>query len=120
MLRGSDAEQLAALERTARPRAPSPSRPSAGSLPLPGGERVKARRAKPSRAKLTKAEEALEALEERQSKQLREIEEQQRQLERKRSELKRRHAGELDKAKERVATEKEQYEQAVGSWAGGE
>jgi len=126
VLRGSDPEQLAALERTSRPRSPGSQarhqRPEAYgppddmTQPLPK-ERV---RPKPSRARLTKAGEALEALEERQSKQLREIEQQQRQFERKQRELEQRQAEELDAAKERVASEKDDYDRSVRSWVDGE
>jgi predicted RNase H-like nuclease (RuvC/YqgF family) len=112
VLRGSDAEQLAALGKAPSRRTPSPN-------PLPPGERAKARSPKPSRRELTKAEEALKGLEERQSKQLRGIEEQERQLQRKRRELQQRQAKERDKARERVESEKENYDRAVRRWADG-
>jgi len=112
VLRGSDAEQLAALERTASSLQRRPEK-----KPVEQAEVVKPRGPKPSRAKLTKAEEALEALEEHQSKQLREIDEQERQLERERRELEQKQADELEAVKERVEAERTDYEQAVRSWS---
>lgn len=115
VLRGSDAEQLAALERTvSRRKGPSPSQPTAGSLPLPQGERVKG--PKPSRAKLMKAQEVLAALETRQAKALRQIDEQQRQLDRQRRELEQRQAEEIAAAEQRIEEEQERYSEAVRNW----
>ena len=111
VLRGNDAEQLAALERAASPQRSSEKKP------VEQREVVKPRGVKPSRAKLTRVEEALEALKDRQSKRLREIEEQERQLQRKRRELQERQAEELEAAKERVEAKRTDYEQAVRDWA---
>ena len=71
VLRGSDAEQVAALERTA-----SSKRAKRQTRPAPEAEPMKAPRGpKPSRAKLNKAEDALEVLQSRQAKRLRQIDE---------------------------------------------
>ena len=115
VLRGSDAEQVAALERTA-----SSKRAKRQTRPAPEAEPVKAPRGpKPSRAKLNKAEDALEVLQSRQAKQLRQIDEEQERLDRKRRQLRQKQADELASAKGRIDSEREQYDRAVRRWEKG-
>jgi hypothetical protein len=115
VLRGSDAEQLAALERTT-----SSERAKRQTRPAPEAEPVKAPRGpKPSRAKLNKAEDALEALRSRQEKQLQQIEEEEERLARKRRELEQKQAEDIAAAKERIDQEQEEYDRAVRLWEKG-
>lgn len=116
VLRGSDAEQLAALERTA-----SSKPPKAQTRRVTKAKVVKAPRGpKPSRARLNKAEDALEALRSRQEKQLRKIQEEEERLARKRRELEQKQGEELAAAKERIDQEQEDYGRAVRMWEKGE
>jgi hypothetical protein len=116
VLRGNDAEQLAALERTT-----SPKPAKRQTEPVAKAEVVKAPRGpKPSRAKLNKAEDALEALHSRQLKQLQQIEEEEERLARKRRELEQKQGEELAAAKQRIDQEQEDYDRAVRMWEKGE
>ena len=114
VLRGSDAEQLAALERTAssKSRAAEKKRPKQSVAAKPRGP-------KPSRAKLNKAEEALEALQARQAKEIQRLREQEQALVRERASLERQQAGEFEAANECVERERERYDQSVRTWAKG-
>lgn len=104
VLRGTRAEQLAALGRQKPPRRSQPAK--AEVVP-------KARIRKPSRSGLEKAEQALARLEARQSKQVAALERQRRELDRRLGELRRRHERERDEAKERVEDERASYERAL-------
>lgn len=115
VLRGSDAEQLAALERTT-----SPKPAKRQTNPVAKAEVVKAPRGpKPSRAKLNKAEDALEALRSRQEKQLQQIEGEEERLARKRRELEQKQAEDIAAAKEHIDQEQEEYDRAVRLWEKG-
>ena len=115
VLRGSDAEQLAALERTA-----SPTLGTTEKKPVRQAEVIKPRGPKPSRLKLNKAEDTLEALQSRQAKQLQQIQEEEAELARKRRGLEQKQAQELTTAKDRIENELEQYHRAVRMWEKGE
>ena len=101
--RGSRAEQIAALGRQAPPRARA-----AKSEVLP------AKRApKPDRKPLERAEQALEKLRLRQAKETQALERERKELDRRISELNRRHERECDEAQELIADARSSYERAV-------
>lgn len=119
VLRGDKAEQLAALDRAERGRpaanenAPAKQRRKAKiELPKPRGP-------KPSRSRLTKAEEALDALEKRQEKETQWIEKQQEALRRRREELDRRQSDELRQRRENIEREREKYQRLLRLWENG-
>lgn len=116
--RGSAAEQIKALGKDSGRRTPSPrsSRKTATSRPLPRGERVKRRGPKPSRAKLTKAEEALETLRKRQVKAVDKLDKQEEALRRRRDELESKQAEQVEKAEARIGTEREAYQRKLRMW----
>jgi hypothetical protein len=111
VLRGSDAEQLAALDRTPSPgtRAKSNAKPKSGAKPKPRGPM-------PSRTKLTNAEKALAKLEESQAKEMERIADQERELKRKRRELEQRHSVAASSAREHLDQERDRYEKALRDW----
>jgi hypothetical protein len=74
---------------------------------------------KPSRTKLNRAEDALDALEKKHAKALSRIDQEQRQLERKRHELELKHAEERTTAKQQIEEEQERYSSAVRAWENG-
>jgi vacuolar-type H+-ATPase subunit I/STV1 len=116
VLRGSDAEQLAALERT-----PAPERKREQVKETQPAKVVRAPRGpKPSRAKLNKAEDALEALQTRQAQEIERLRQQERALAEQRRKLGQKQAGELTAAKERIEEEREHYDRAVRIWGKGE
>ena len=113
VMRGSDAEKLAALDRTASPR-------KTQTKPQERAQIVKAPRGpKPSRAKLNKAEDALDALQVRQARQLQQLEQEKERLARKRRDLQQKQAEELAAAKEHVDVERQDYDRAVRVWEKG-
>jgi hypothetical protein len=100
VLRGTEAEQIAALEKQMLPK-----RSKADDVEiLP--KRAKRRPPRPSRASLDQAEEALKKVEDRNREQLA-------KLDRERREMQRRHERERDKAQEAVEREQEKYEIAM-------
>lgn len=111
VLRGTRAEQLAALDKFEGPSSASREARLAWAEVVTG--KPKKRPPKPSRAALEKAEEQLKKLEKRQSGQLAKIDKQLAALERRRRELQRRHEAERDKAVEKVESEREKYEDAL-------
>jgi hypothetical protein len=113
VLRGTKAEQLAALEKQKPPKRTAQQK--AEIVP----KKKKSRGRKPSRSAVDRAEEALETLEGRQAKQTAEIERQQQALERKRRELLRRHERERDKAQENLEDERAKHERAVRRYESG-
>jgi hypothetical protein len=106
VLRGTEAEQIATLEKQKLPKRYK----AADAEILP--KRSKKRVPKPSRAALDTAEEALKKVEERNREQLA-------RLDRQRREIQRRHERERDKAQERVEREREKYETAVRRYKSG-
>lgn len=113
VLRGSHSEQLAALKTQERPKRSNKSEPEV----LPTRVRKPAR--KPSRAKLTRAEDALEKLNTRHEDSIARIEKDIRDLEKQRSELQRRNERERDKARERVEEEQDSYQAAIERYESG-
>ena len=118
VLRGTEAEQLAALEQ-ASPARESKSRSSRVAAAEIIPKKPKKKPPKPSRAALQKAEEALEKLRDRQSQELAAIEKQERELERRRSELERRQERDFDKVKAKVEDEQERYREAIRRYESG-
>ena len=114
VLRGSDADQLAALEQSASPTGRTAER----RQPKPA-KAMKPRGPKPSRTKLSKAEKAFEALQARHAKELRRLQEEERALDRKRADLERQQAREIGAANERIERERDQYDRSVRTWAKG-
>jgi hypothetical protein len=110
VLRGTRAEQLAALAKQKPPK--RTAAPKAEVLPKP----AKKRPPRPSRVPLEKAEAALEKVEERQERERAAIDRQIRELERRRSELKRRHERERDKTASGVQEAREAYEAALSRY----
>ena len=113
VLRGSKAEQLAALnkQKLAKPskRAPAEVLPS----------RAKPRAAKPSRAAVTKAEDKLEKLADRQASEREKQETQLRSVEAKLGDLRRRHEREHDAARQELEQAREAYDSAMARYESG-
>jgi len=107
VLRGSEAEQLAALGKQKLPARTPPRK--AEVLP----KKSRKRRPKPSRAALTRAEAALEKVERKQAGEREKLDEQVKMLERRRRDLQRRQARERDKARERVEDARATYNTAM-------
>jgi hypothetical protein len=99
-LRGTEAEQIAALEKQTLPK-----RSKAVDVEILR-KRAKGRPPRPSRSSLDQAEEALKKVEERNREKLA-------KLDRERREMQRRHERERDKAQEAVEREQEKYEIAM-------
>lgn len=118
VLRGTKAEQLAALARQA-PERSARSRSSRVSKAEVVPNKPKKQPPKPRRTKVDKAEKALDALEQRQAKQVAAVERQQQELERKLRDLKRKHERARDKAQERVESERSDYQDAMRRYEGG-
>ena len=118
VLRGTQAEQLAALKKQ-EPKRSSTSRSSRAGKAEVVPKRPKKRAPKPSRTALGRAEAALEKLEKRQEKQREAIAKQERALERRRRDMERRHGRERDKAGAKVESERETYREAVARYESG-
>lgn len=104
VLRGTKAEQLAALGKQ------KPSKRPSGKQP----EILPARRSpRPSRTALDKAEAALDALKQRQARQAEALEKRRQEVEHRLRELRRRHERERDEVCERLEEEKAQFERAL-------
>lgn len=113
VLRGSEAEQLAALEKEQPP--PSGKARKAELLPKKSPKRPP----KPSRAALIRAESALEKLEQKQTRERDKLDEQAKALEQRRREVLRRHERERDKAQGRVEDEREKYVSGMSRYESG-
>jgi hypothetical protein len=113
VLRGTPAEQLAALEAQEPPKRRKEQKAEVVA------RRPKKRAPKPSRTGVAKAEEALERLKERQEREIAKIEAQKGALERKLRDLKRRHESERDKARRRLDDERSEYEEAIRRYEAG-
>ena len=113
VLRGTAAEQLAALE------AQEPRKRRKAQEPEIVSKRPKKRVPKPSRARVTKAQEAVERLEERQEAEISKVEDQMEVLELKLRDLKRRHESERDRARQRLDDERSEYEEAIRRYEAG-
>jgi hypothetical protein len=104
VLRGTEAEQLAALEK----RKP-PKRRTAGKAELVP-KKAKERAPKPTRAPVTQAEKALEKLEKRQATQVERLEKQLKSLEQRIRETKRRNERHRDEAQEELEDARATYQ----------
>jgi hypothetical protein len=113
VLRGTEAEQLAALANQKPPK--RTKAPKAEVVP----KKPKKRPRKPSRAALTRAETALDKLEKRQSEQLRKLEKQQDALEKRIRDTRRRHERERDKAQARVEDARAKFNEAIRRYESG-
>ena len=113
VLRGSHAEQLEALDKQQKPKRKSEPKP----VVLP--KTAKPARRKPSRAALSRAESALEALEARQTEEAERVEKEIGELEKRRSNLERRHERDLHKARGGVEEERETYQAAMERYEAG-
>lgn len=113
VLRGSEAEQLAALDNQ-QPRPSGKSR-KAEVLPKPS----KKRPPKPSRTALTRAESALEKLEAEQARERDKLDEQAKALERRRRDLVRRQEREREEGQSRLDEERQKYEAALRPYDSG-
>jgi hypothetical protein len=113
VLRGSEAEQLAALGKQKQP---APATPRKAQV-LP--KKSRKRHPKPSRAALACAEAALEKVERKQAGEREKLDEQVKVLERRRRDLQRRQARERDKARERVEDARATYNTAMRRYESG-
>ncbi len=113
VLRGTQAEQLAALADQKPPKRKSPRK--AQLVPKKPKKAVR----KPSRAALTRAETTLDKLEKRQSEQMRKLEKQQDALEKRIRDTKRRHEREHDTAQEKLEGARASYNAAVRRYESG-
>ena len=117
VLRGSKAEQIAALGKAKAQPASTPAKMRAAANENRPRPEPKAKRGpKPSRAKLAKAEEAIEAIEKKHAKELKQVDEQQRELARKRRELERRQERKREELQDKVSDERASYERALKAW----
>lgn len=107
VLRGTHSEQLAALSTLDRPKRKRASDPEV----IPA--RAKSAKRKPSRTALNRREQALESLLARQKSQLDRVDEEMRRIEKRRSDLLRRHERACEKATERVEEERDNYQAAI-------
>lgn len=112
VLRGSRAEQVAALGKAAMNRAKTKDR-SRSKAGIKTPRLARGARPKPSRAKLAKAEEAVAALRSKQARELEQIARQEQALARKRRELERRQRALLDALEQKAAEERSRYELAM-------
>jgi vacuolar-type H+-ATPase subunit I/STV1 len=113
VLRGTEAEQLAALSKQAPPK--RTKAPKAEVVP----KKPKKRPRKPSRGALSRAEAALDKVEKRQSEQMRKLEKQQDALEKRMRETKRRHERERDEAQEKIEEARAAYNEAIRRYESG-
>jgi len=113
VLRGSKAEQLAALGKQ---KFPEPSKRAKAEV-LP--KRSKERPPRPSGAAVTKAETALEKLEKRQASQRERLEERRRTVEHELRDLRRRHEREREEAQEELEKARDDYDSALARYEGG-
>jgi flagellar motility protein MotE (MotC chaperone) len=113
VLRGSEAEQLAALDS----QEPRPSGKSRKAEVLPKTSRT--RTPKPSRTAISRAESTLEKLETEQARERDKVDEQAKALERRRRDLVRRQEGEREEAQSRLDEERKKYEAAVRRYDSG-
>ena len=118
VLRGTREEQLAALAEQ-QPAQSAKSRGSRAAKAEVVPKTRKKRPPKPSRTALTKAEEVARKLEERQASEMDKVEREIAALEKRRSELQRRHERERDKAQEKLETERSDYESAMRRYESG-
>ena len=107
VLRGSKAEQLAALGKQ---KLPEPSKRAKAEV-LP--KRSKERPPKPSGAAVTKAEAALETLEKRQASQREKLEDRRRAVEEELRGLRRRHEREREQARDELEKAREDHDSAL-------
>ena len=105
VLRGSKAEQVAALGAAGK----KPARKAAPA-------KAKAKPPKPSRAAIEEAEEELAAVRRRHSKDLTAIERELAEVERRRRDLERRQRRELGEVEENVERERSRYERELKAW----
>ena len=113
VLRGTEAEQLAALGKASPPK--RRAEPKAEMVP----RKPKKRPPRPNRSKLTRSEEALEKLRQKQEVELARLEKQLNSLEKRRRELQRRHERERDKAQQRIEDDRARYESAIDRYESG-
>ena len=107
VLRGTKAEQVAALGQAAAKPAKKKAATGKASKPKPP---------KPSRAEVDEAEEQLEALRREQAKALAAIDEELAEIERSRRETERRQKRELAEAEQKAERERARYERALERW----
>ena len=110
VLRGTKAEQIAALGQAVKAKAKAKS----GSPVKSGMPKKKA--PKPSRARLAKADEAIEALARQHEKEMKQIDKAADALARKRRELERRQERQRDEAAEKAERERTRYERDMREW----
>jgi hypothetical protein len=113
VLRGTHAEQLAALAEKDRPKRKSEPEPEIVR------RKPKKRPPKPNRSALTRAEQALEKLRARQENELGRVENEIAALETRRRELQRRHEEQRDKAKQQIDDQRARYETALDRYESG-
>lgn len=113
VLRGSEAEQLAALDKEQ----PRPSGKARKAEVL--RRKSKKQPSKPSRVALTRAESALEKVEEKQEGERGKLDEQIKTLEQRRRDLLRRQERERDEAQTRVDEEREKYNSGMARYESG-
>jgi len=113
ILRGTHAEQLAALSEQEPPK--RKAEPKAEILP----RKPKKRAQKPNRSALARAEEALDKLRAKQEAELGRVEKEIATLEKRRRELQRRHEHQRDEAQRRIADARARYEAAIDRYESG-
>jgi hypothetical protein len=113
LLRASEAEQLAALDK---PESAIRGKAAKAEI-LP--KKAKTRLRKPSRAAVTRSEQALATLESKQAERVDRMEKQRKALEQKIREAKRRNERERDEAQEKVDEAREAYQRAIERYESG-
>lgn len=112
VLRGTEAEQIRALEKAA-PKAKKRAAPAPAETPA----KPKKRGPRPSRTPVERADKALAAAEDRHRAAVAKVKEQIEALERRRRELEADHRGERERLQERLDGAREEYAKAMADWA---
>jgi len=107
VLRGTHAEQLAALARQELPK--RTAEPEVEIVP----RKPKKRPPRPNRSALNRAQEALDKLRTRHESELDRLDKEVATLEKRRREIQRRHEHQLDKVRQRIDDERARYEAAI-------
>ena len=112
VLRGTEAEQIRALEKEA-PKANKRAAPTRAQAP----PKPKKRGPRPSRTRVERAEKALAAADDRNRAAVAKIKQQIESLERRRREIESEHRSERERLQERLEVAREEYAKAMADWA---
>ncbi|HEX7711851.1 MAG TPA: hypothetical protein VF418_13040 [Sphingomonadaceae bacterium] len=115
--RGSAAEQIAALGKTAGPRRRKSAKAPEAAAPSPRARRAKPK-PRPDRAPVDRAEAELAQADARQREELAAFDKRQAALDKERGRLEKQHAGEIAKLERAAEKARERYDRAMRAWQG--